>query len=88
MDLTAPASCLSAADGAIAISATGGTPGLSFSWTGPGGFLSTAEDITDLAPGEYVVTVTDANGCSLSQAVVVDVLSLIILGGRFEAQEL
>jgi gliding motility-associated-like protein len=77
VDQTTPASCLSAADGAIAISASGGTPGLSYSWTGPAGFSSTAEDISDLAPGEYVVTVTDANGCSWSQAVVVDVLSLI-----------
>lgn len=44
--------------------ASGGTPGYSFAWSGPGGFGSSASSIVSLAAGEYELIVTDANGCS------------------------
>ncbi len=50
--------------GAIDVTATGGTPGYSYSWSGPNGFTSTDEDISDLAAGTYTVTVTDSNNCT------------------------
>lgn len=59
------ASCATAFDGAITISIAGGVPGYNVAWTGPGNFQSTDEDITGLAPGSYVATVTDANGCTV-----------------------
>lgn len=34
-----------------------------YSWTGPDGFSSQSEDIHNLCPGIYHVTVTDDNGC-------------------------
>src|SRR5678816_2248788 len=64
------AGCI-APTGAITLNATGGTGTLTYAWTGPGGFTSTAEDITALASGTYHITMTDANGCTLDQDIVV-----------------
>lgn len=54
--------CNGGTDGAIDISVTGGTPGYSYLWnTG-----ATSQDLTGVAAGNYTVTVTDANNCSVS----------------------
>jgi len=50
------------ATGQIDVDATGGTAPLTYSWENGG----TTEDITGLATGAYVLTVTDANGCFTS----------------------
>ncbi|MEZ5013145.1 MAG: T9SS type A sorting domain-containing protein [Chitinophagales bacterium] len=47
-------------NGAIELLMSGGYAPYQFSWTGPGGFVSTDQNISGLAPGEYCVTVTDA----------------------------
>ena len=60
-----------ASDGSINISVSGGTPGYSYSWTGPGGFTSSNQNISNLSPGSYIVTVTDANGCTAQDTFVV-----------------
>ncbi len=57
--------CAGDNNGTIDVTVTGGTPPYSFSWTGPGGFTSTGEDLTGLAAGTYNLTVTDDNGCVL-----------------------
>ncbi|MEG3656464.1 T9SS type A sorting domain-containing protein [Arenibacter palladensis] len=61
IDLQQPLSAANVSDGAISISASGGTGSLSYSWTGPDGFTSTNEDIIDLAAGDYILTITDDN---------------------------
>jgi hypothetical protein len=38
----------------------------SYAWSGPSGFTSAERCITISAPGEYTVTITDANGCQSS----------------------
>ncbi len=52
----------------------------SFSWTSANSFTSTDEDISGLVAGDYIVTVTDANGCIAQDLfTVADTVSPIIL---------
>jgi hypothetical protein len=52
-------------NGAVSTSTSGGSAPYSYSWTGPGGFMSTNENLTGLTlMGLYEVTVTDNNGCT------------------------
>jgi hypothetical protein len=53
-------------DGAIAVSAVGGTPGYTFVWTGISPDPGNTTNPTGLAPGSYSVTVTDTEGCPKS----------------------
>ena len=39
------------------------TPGATFSWTGPGGFQSSALSPAVTAPGNYIFTIVSPNGC-------------------------
>lgn len=48
---------------ALNLTVTGGTGPFNFNWTGPNGFKSQSEDLTGLFEGNYMVTVTDDNGC-------------------------
>ena len=54
--------------GSIYATISGGTPGFSYSWTGPvSGSISTSaanQTIADLPAGSYIVTVRDSRGCS------------------------
>jgi len=76
--------CAGAGDGSIDAEVFGGTTPYAYSWTGPGNFTSTNEDIVDLDEGEYCLTVTDANGCETTvcteliapDAVDIDLVSL------------
>ena len=63
------ASCAGICDGEAYASATGGTPPLSYFWPIPGSFNDT---VTGLCAGNYLVFVTDANGCVDSATVVVN----------------
>jgi len=61
--------CFGDADGAITLTTAGGTAPLNFSWEGPNGFSSVNQNLSGLEPGDYEVTVSDANGCSVSDMV-------------------
>jgi len=58
---TVPVNCFGDADGSATVSAGGGTPGYSYAWNPSGGNAATA---SNLASGNYSVTVTDNQGCS------------------------
>ena len=69
----------------IDISVTGGTPGFSYVWTGPGVDGITTADLEGLSTGSYSVEVTDAADCSMSTSFNV-VTSLYELEGGVEAK--
>ena len=54
------ANCQGAADGAIDVTPTGGTGAYAYSWTGPGGFTASTQDISSLIAGAWRVTVVVA----------------------------
>jgi large repetitive protein len=64
-------SCTGSGDGAIEIIVAGGTPGYSISWSGPSGYSSTDQNISNLQPGNYGLTITDANFCQQQLSVEV-----------------
>ncbi|MFK7906966.1 MAG: T9SS type A sorting domain-containing protein, partial [Chitinophagales bacterium] len=63
--------CAGEENGAIDISVEGGTacipaPTYTYTWSGPNSFTASTEDITDLAMGNYYVTISDCGGNSIS----------------------
>ncbi len=58
------------ANGSIDLTVTGGTSPYRYNWTG-NGINTTSEDQTNLTPGTYNVTVTDANGCTATQSITI-----------------
>lgn len=63
--------CAGKADGSIRLQHIGGSPPFSYRWSNG----TTTQDIANIAAGQYMVTVTDANNCSVIDTVVVDLLS-------------
>lgn len=71
-------SCFGANDGSIDITVEGGTLPYLYSWTRNGIPFSNDEDLSDLEPGVYVVTVTDANNCeSITQSFTIEEPALL-----------
>jgi hypothetical protein len=62
------ATCFGSANGQATVIVSGGTPAYSYVWAPSGGTAMTA---TNLAAGTYTCNVTDANGCTISQSVII-----------------
>lgn len=81
--------CIDDQNSAIYISISNGQGPFSYSWTGPDGFTSDAEDIMNLAKGRYEVSVTDQDGCiatsetSLSQIDNIDMILAVSEYGEY-----
>lgn len=60
-------SCAGQADGEATVAGTGGTPGYTYQW--PSGNTGVTE--TNLAAGQYCVTITDVNGCTDTACVTI-----------------
>ena len=62
--------CEGFADGSATVTATGGSSSYTFDWAGTVTQASTTANpnkVTGLAPGTYIVTVTDADGCEAQE---------------------
>ncbi len=59
--------CFGDANGSVNMIVSGGTPGYTFVWDNG----ATTEDLVGITVGTYKVTITDANGCTLTDSVVV-----------------
>ena len=71
-------SCLNTNDGAIQISVSGGVPPYDYNWAGPG-FSSNMEDISNLLPGLYRITITDDSGCEIIDSVQVEAENIVVV---------
>lgn len=63
-------------DGTATANPTGGTGDYTYLWNNG----ETTQTITDLAPGNYTVEVTDENGCTAVQTVIVNAFDCTIAG--------
>ncbi len=61
--VTTPAGCDGACDGTATSSASGGTPGYTYVWSPAPGAGQGTPAATQLCPGNYTLTITDAAGC-------------------------
>ena len=70
-------SCFGADDGSIDLVVSGGTGAYTYQWSNE----ASSEDLSNLAPGTYTVTITDANGCSTSKQYTVTEPALLVASG-------
>ncbi len=60
-------SCSNVADGALDLAVVGGTGNYSYNWS-PGGY--TDQDLVNVEYGTYTVTITDQDGCSITDTYI------------------
>jgi len=58
-------------DSQLSAIATDGTPGYSYTWTGPNGFTGNTQTVDISDDGNYDVTITDSKGCSSNTSALV-----------------
>lgn len=61
---TLPVICSVACNGSVIVNASGGTPLYQYSWSNG----STASTLNNVCTGDYFLTITDNNGCSLTSS--------------------
>lgn len=76
--------CFGANNGGIQTNITGGIPfssGASYliSWTGSNGFTSPESNISNLAPGNYNLSITDEGGCPFSKSYTITEPNAIVI---------
>lgn len=77
-DADITSACFGATDGAVILTPINAVPETVISWTGPDGFTAAGPELTALAPGTYSFTLTDGNGCSLTETLEVEESTEII----------
>ncbi len=72
-----PVECFGGTDGAMNATASGGSPGYTFAWSG--GTPDGSDGINTLAAGNYTVTVTDTHGCDATASEQVTEPDLLVV---------
>ncbi|HRO97833.1 MAG TPA: SprB repeat-containing protein, partial [Flavobacteriales bacterium] len=73
-------SCSGASDGSIDLFVSGGSPGYTIVWNGPGVDGVQTEDLTGIAAGTYTATITDINGCTATVSFNLDQPEPLVVG--------
>jgi len=74
-------SCYGYSDGEVDLYVIGGTPGYTYAWSNSTGAVATTEDLTLIPAETYDVIVTDNNGCTATNGIVItQPLSPLTLG--------
>ncbi len=66
--VSTPVTCFGGNDGAINLTPLGGTPDYTFEWSN----TEITEDISGLVTGNYTITITDANNCTMMKVIEVE----------------
>lgn len=74
------ATCAGANNGTITSTVTGGVQPYSYNWVSNGTTYSTQPNLTNLAPGNYNLIVTDANGCTKTPIIVSQAKAITVTG--------
>lgn len=56
--------CVNSTNGSVNVSVAGATPDYTYTWGGPAGFAAASQDVNGLQAGLYLLTITDARGCT------------------------
>ncbi len=71
-DISVGGGLITCQDPIVTLQGNSSTPGVTFEWTGPGGFISDQQNPDVNVGGDYILTVTAANGCTANATAVVD----------------
>lgn len=77
VDSTNDATCTYTGDGNVLITVTGGTPGYTYSWMADDSTTFSSQDLTNVVSGTYMLTITDATGCTISDTFEIDALNFV-----------
>ena len=88
IDSITDAYCFNSTDGAIYITANGGSLPYTYNWASipPSGFVDPGvSSITNVLPMDYEVTITDATGCIYIDTIPVDTLNVLIANAGIDS---
>ena len=64
-------SCYGFSDAIIVNTTIGGTLPYTVNWQGPNNYSSNIDSITNLGPGQYIISIEDSNMCSVSDTLII-----------------
>lgn len=74
-----PVSCFGFSNGTVSVSASGGTPPYQYSWQNNTTlFAQNTSTLSNIPSGNYTVTITDNNGCTINNSAVVNQPSQVL----------
>ena len=72
VDTIGNATCTNTGDGLVEITVTGGSAPYSYDWISDSTSILTTQDLNGVVAGDYILIVTDANGCAIADTFTID----------------